>query len=333
MLARAQPVDSAVHSPRIERRSLVTIRREEDSLFSDQYDAVDTPNRLDASELELRWDDKLEEIEAVRQRLSSLDEQRHTRTCPALSEARLADGVTRAAADAAWPAASRRLAGRRDDGRGPRFSATMLEEGNKDDWFGSPFIVHLAIVAAIALLLFVTLIAPSNVRRIHRSGGPEVITPEDIVATAPGAGEVPVRVKAAGVQPWDAWIRAGKSTLAQPLPLTLGSDISGVVETVGTGLTWFAEDDEVFGVTNPHFTDGQADFAIASAAMLANKSAVALRRSGRHDLPSRRDCRRHHRIQLRQAIKRPGPHSIREGDSYAKHAGSSLAIRTKARRA
>jgi DHA2 family multidrug resistance protein len=32
---------------------------------------------------------------------------------------------------------------------------TMLEEGNKDDWFGSPFIVHLAIVAAIALPLFV----------------------------------------------------------------------------------------------------------------------------------------------------------------------------------
>src|SRR5258708_4932652 len=32
---------------------------------------------------------------------------------------------------------------------------TVLEEGNKDDWFGSPFIVRLAIIAAIALTLFV----------------------------------------------------------------------------------------------------------------------------------------------------------------------------------
>ena len=45
----------------------------------------------------------------------------------------------------------------------------------------------------------------------------------------PGAGEVLVRVKAAGVGPWDGWIRAGKSVLPQPLPLTLGSDLSGVV--------------------------------------------------------------------------------------------------------
>ncbi|TDM75639.1 EmrB/QacA family drug resistance transporter, partial [Lactobacillus crispatus] len=32
---------------------------------------------------------------------------------------------------------------------------TVLEEGNKDDWFGSPFIVKLAIVAAVSLALFV----------------------------------------------------------------------------------------------------------------------------------------------------------------------------------
>ena len=32
---------------------------------------------------------------------------------------------------------------------------TVLEEGNKDDWFGSPFIVRLAVIAAIALTLFV----------------------------------------------------------------------------------------------------------------------------------------------------------------------------------
>jgi len=44
----------------------------------EQYDAVDARNRLAASELERRWNEKLEEIEAVRQRLSSLDAQRYS---------------------------------------------------------------------------------------------------------------------------------------------------------------------------------------------------------------------------------------------------------------
>jgi NADPH:quinone reductase-like Zn-dependent oxidoreductase len=119
-----------------------------------------------------------------------------------------------------------------------------------------------------------TLIAPSKASRIHRFGGPEVITLEDMVPAAPGGGEVLVRVTAAGVGPWDAWIRAGKSALPQPLPLTLGSDISGVVEAVGPGVTRFVEGDEVFGVTNPHFTGGYACFTTATAAMLANKPAM-----------------------------------------------------------
>jgi hypothetical protein len=44
----------------------------------EQYDAVDARNRLAASELERRWNEKLEEIEAVKQRLSSLDAQRYS---------------------------------------------------------------------------------------------------------------------------------------------------------------------------------------------------------------------------------------------------------------
>ena len=44
----------------------------------EQYDAVDARNRLAASELERRWNEKLEEIEAVKERLSSLDAQRHS---------------------------------------------------------------------------------------------------------------------------------------------------------------------------------------------------------------------------------------------------------------
>ena len=69
--------------------------------------------------------------------------------------------------------------------------------------------------------------------RVHQFGGPEVITFDHIARPEPGVDEILVRVLAAGVGPWDAWIRAGRSVLPQPLPLTLGSDLSGIVEAVG----------------------------------------------------------------------------------------------------
>ena len=109
---------------------------------------------------------------------------------------------------------------------------------------------------------------------MHRFGGPEVISFETISRPEPGAGEVLVRVKAAGVGPWDGWIRAGKSALPQPLPLTLGSDLSGVIVGVGPDVTAFEPGDEVYGVTNPRFTGAYADYAIASAAMIARKPNI-----------------------------------------------------------
>jgi NADPH:quinone reductase-like Zn-dependent oxidoreductase len=79
----------------------------------------------------------------------------------------------------------------------------------------------------------------SKACRVNRFGGPEVISFETIGLLEPGEGEVLVRVRAAGVGPWDAWIRAGKSALPQPLPLTLGSDLAGVVVCVGQNVTAF----------------------------------------------------------------------------------------------
>ena len=66
--------------------------------------------------------------------------------------------------------------------------------------------------------------------RIHQFGGPEAIAYDEVSRPAPVEGQVLVRVKAAGVGLWDAWVRAGKSALPQPLPLILGSDLSGAVE-------------------------------------------------------------------------------------------------------
>ena len=107
--------------------------------------------------------------------------------------------------------------------------------------------------------------------RVHEFGGPEVIRAEQIERPAPEADEVLVKVHAAGVGPWDGWIRSGHSALPQPLPLTLGSDISGVVEAVGENVRSFKKGDTVYGVTNPRFIGAYADYAIASAGMIALK--------------------------------------------------------------
>ena len=76
---------------------------------------------------------------------------------------------------------------------------------------------------------------------------------------------------AAGVAPWDAIIREGNSKVSPQPPLTLGSDLSGIVEKVGPGVTDFAPGDEVYGVTNPQFCGAQAEFAVATAGMVARK--------------------------------------------------------------
>ena len=80
-----------------------------------------------------------------------------------------------------------------------------------------------------------------------------------------------MRVVAAGVGPWDALIREGKSKVSPSPPLTLGSDLSGVVAEVGPGVTGFSKGDQVFGVTNPGFCGAQAEFAVVIAGMIAQK--------------------------------------------------------------
>ena len=105
--------------------------------------------------------------------------------------------------------------------------------------------------------------------RVHQFGGLDSLVAEDVPRPAPGDGEVLLRVKAAGVGPWDAWIRSGRSVLPQPLPLTLGSDVSGLVEQVGAGVSRFTAGEAVFGATNARFTGGYAEYAVAAATKLA----------------------------------------------------------------
>jgi NADPH:quinone reductase-like Zn-dependent oxidoreductase len=105
--------------------------------------------------------------------------------------------------------------------------------------------------------------------RVHAFGGLDALVYEDMPRPEPGAGQVLVRVAAAGVGPWDAWVRAGKSVLPQPLPLTPGADLAGVIEAVGPEVAGFVPGEAIFGVTNARFTGAYAEYALAEAAMIA----------------------------------------------------------------
>ncbi len=105
--------------------------------------------------------------------------------------------------------------------------------------------------------------------RVHQFGSVDSLLVEDVPRPTPGHGEVLLQVRAAGVGPWDAWIRSGRSVLPQPLPLTPGSDVAGTIEALGSGVPQFRPGDAVFGATNRQFTGGYAEYVAASAAMLA----------------------------------------------------------------
>ena len=105
--------------------------------------------------------------------------------------------------------------------------------------------------------------------RIHYFGPPNAIVIDEIPCPRPKEGELVVRVAAAGVGPWDALLREGKSVVQPSLPIILGSDLAGIVDSVGTGVIQFKPGDEVFGVTNKQFCGAYAEYAVASAQMVA----------------------------------------------------------------
>lgn len=107
--------------------------------------------------------------------------------------------------------------------------------------------------------------------RIQKFGGPEQVAVEEVPMPVAGPGEVLVRVAAAGVAPWDALIREGQSKVSPQPPLTLGSDLAGVVEAVGAEVVDVKAGDEVYGVTNPQFCGAQAEYAVAQDGMIAPK--------------------------------------------------------------
>lgn len=65
--------------------------------------------------------------------------------------------------------------------------------------------------------------------RVKQFGGPEVLRLDEVPTPAPAAGEVLIRLEAAGVNPVDAYIRSGTYAAKPPLPYTPGKDGAGTV--------------------------------------------------------------------------------------------------------
>jgi NADPH:quinone reductase-like Zn-dependent oxidoreductase len=108
--------------------------------------------------------------------------------------------------------------------------------------------------------------------RIHEFGGPETLKVEDLPIPHAGPGEVRIRVMAASVNPVDYKMRNGGYLPPDALPLTLGRDVAGVVDGVGSGVLGFAVGDPVFAMLDRDH-GGYVEFVVQKAENCAIKPA------------------------------------------------------------
>jgi NADPH2:quinone reductase len=97
---------------------------------------------------------------------------------------------------------------------------------------------------------------------VHEFGAPEVMKLEDFPTPKVGAGQVVVRIHAAGVNPFDTYMRSGIYAIKPALPYVPGGEGAGVVHTVGEGVTKWKPGDRVY-VGHP-ITGTYAEYTLAS---------------------------------------------------------------------
>jgi NADPH:quinone reductase len=97
--------------------------------------------------------------------------------------------------------------------------------------------------------------------RVHQFGGPEVLKLEEVATPKSSAGEVLVRIHAAGVNPYDTYMRAGTYAIKPSRPYTPGSDGAGIVEAVGEGVKKVKQGDRVY--TARTLSGAYAEYALA----------------------------------------------------------------------
>jgi NADPH:quinone reductase-like Zn-dependent oxidoreductase len=105
--------------------------------------------------------------------------------------------------------------------------------------------------------------------RVHAFGGPDVLKVEQTPRPEPGAGEVLIRVRAAGVNPVDWKVREGYNN--HELPLIPGWDVAGVIESTGTGVNGWKGGDQVYGYFDIARNGAYADYVAVPASEIALK--------------------------------------------------------------
>jgi NADPH2:quinone reductase len=98
---------------------------------------------------------------------------------------------------------------------------------------------------------------------VREFGPPEVMRLAEVPDPSPGPGQLLVRIRAAGVNPVDTYIRSGTYARAGSLPYTPGSDAAGVVVMAGDGVRSFAPGDRVY--TSGTATGAYAELAVCDA--------------------------------------------------------------------
>lgn len=96
---------------------------------------------------------------------------------------------------------------------------------------------------------------------VRQFGGPEVLKLEEVPTPKPAAGQVLVRIHAAGVNPYDTYMRAGTYAVKPPLPYTPGSDGAGVIEAIGDGVKKIKKGDRIY--TAKTVSGAYAEYALA----------------------------------------------------------------------
>jgi NADPH:quinone reductase-like Zn-dependent oxidoreductase len=142
---------------------------------------------------------------------------------------------------------------------------------------------------------------------LTRYGGPEVMELRDVPRPQPAAGELLVRVQAAGLNPVDFKTRQGMTRVlfSYPLPIAAGNELSGIVQACGAGVTRFAVGDRIYARVDKRQLGAFAeyacvaesfaahmpksiDFATAAAVPLAGLTALQALRDELHVSPGQR---------------------------------------------
>ncbi len=99
---------------------------------------------------------------------------------------------------------------------------------------------------------------------VHEFGAPEVMKLEEIPKPAPGPGQLLVRIKAAGINPADTYMRTGTYARKPALPYTPGFDGAGTVESIGANVSGWKANDRVY--LNASAPGTYAEYIVVEAA-------------------------------------------------------------------